>query len=124
MGASGVRMASAGVERGGAVSSRFVVGADQVGQAGDAVAGAAREVGELADRVAAALHQVAAACGGGRLADAAWRASGAWPRGLAEVAEAGSALGRATHDAAEAYRLLEQRQAQRFAAGMVRGDEP
>lgn len=124
MAASGVGRATAGADRGGAVSSRFVVGAEQVDQVGDEVAGAAREVGELADRVAVALRQVALACGGGRLADSAWRASGAWPRGMADVAEAGSALGRATHDAAQAYRLLEQRQMQRLAASVVPGDEP
>ncbi len=86
--------------------------------------GAAHEVEQLADRVAGALRAVAVACGGGRLTDAAWGASAAWARGVADVAEAGVALGRATHDAAEVYRLLEQRQTQRFVGRVVQADEP
>jgi hypothetical protein len=106
------------------VSSRFVVGPEQVHEAGDDVDWAAREVADLADAVGTALRAVAVASGGGRLADAAWQASAAWPGGVRAVAEAGSALGRATHDAAEAYRLVEQQQALRLGGGAVSGGRP
>lgn len=65
------------------------------------------ELDELAAALSRVLGAVAGAGGGGDLSEAASAAATRWSAGLHAVAEQGSALGRATQEAAARYAEVE-----------------
>lgn len=69
------------------------------------------ELDELAAALSRVLGAVAGAGGGGDLSEAASAAATRWSAGLHAVAEQGSALGRATQEAAARYAEVEALQA-------------
>lgn len=80
----------------------------------DRVAAAAADLALLAadlegagEALARVLQLVAGAAGGGALSAAAGGAAREWQQGMCQVADHGSALARATGEAAQAYRAVE-----------------
>lgn len=83
------------------------VDGDRVAEAAAQLAGVGEDLTLAGEAMARVLQDVAAASGGAALAGAASMAARQWHAGMAELAEHGAALARASARAAESYRAVE-----------------